>query len=103
MMHNMMSGMGTYPLFWIGIIVLLVLLLASICIGLLVNWLKNQRASLRHYTPQPQDSYQEYEQGYQPQQQPPETYQEGEHLYSYPQSQYEQPQVQNPQVMSSER
>jgi hypothetical protein len=46
------------------------------------------------YTPQPLDSYEEYEQGYQAQQQPPETYQEGDQHYSYPQSEQGQTQYQ---------
>ena len=51
--------------------------------------------------PQQQDFYQPYEQGYQPPQQAPETYQEGGQQYSYEQlestSAYDQPQVQYPQ------
>ncbi len=42
-------------------------------------------------TPQPQDAYEGYEQGYQAHEQPRATYQEGGQLYSYPQD--EQPQT----------
>ena len=49
------------------------------------------------YTPQPKDAYQDYQQGYQPQQLSPETYEEGEQSYPYPL--YEQPQAQHPETM----
>ncbi len=51
--------------------------------------------------PQRQDLYQPYEQGYQPPQRTPETYQEGGQWYSYqqpqPKQEYDQPQAQYPQ------
>ena len=49
---------------------------------------------MTQYTPQPRDAYEEYEQGYQPQQQPPETYQEGGQRYAYPQNEQGQTQYQ---------
>ena len=49
---------------------------------------------MTQYTPQPRDAYEEYEQGYQPQQQPPETYHEGGQGYAYPQNEQGQTQYQ---------
>jgi len=49
---------------------------------------------MTQYTPQPRDAYEEYEQGYQPQQQPPETYQEGGQRYASPQNEQGQTQHQ---------
>jgi hypothetical protein len=58
------------------------------------SWTKKHNAPTTHYTPQPQDAYEEYEQGYQPEQQPLETYQEGGLHYSYPQNEQVQTQYQ---------
>jgi hypothetical protein len=92
MMPNMMPGMGTYMFFWLALATLVCLLLIGTCIWLVAGWLKKQRTPLMQDTPQPRDAYEGYEQVYQPQQQPPETYQEGGQPYSYPQN--EQPQAQ---------
>ncbi len=102
MMPNMMFGIGAYVVFWTMVGTLLCLLLIGACTWLVVNLLKKQRTPPMHYTPQPQDAYQDYQQGYQPQQQPPETYQEGGQHYPYPLPQYEQPQAQYPQMVSPE-
>ncbi len=94
---GMMGGMGPSLLFWwIVLTTVVVLLLISACTWLVVNWLKNQRMARMQAAPQPHDdAYTAYEQGYQPQQPAEtETYQEGGQRYSYPQLQYEQPQVQ---------
>ena len=69
-MNNMMSGMGTDMFFWIVLITLMCLLIIGACAWLLASWLKNHKAPMTQYTPQPRDAYEEYEQGYQPQQQP---------------------------------
>ncbi len=93
-MNNMMSGMGTSMLFWIALITLICLLIIGACAWLLASWLKNHKASMTQYTPQPRDAYEEYEQGYQPQQQPPETYDEGVQRYAYPPNEQGQTQYQ---------
>jgi flagellar basal body-associated protein FliL len=78
MMPNMMSGMGTSMFFWIGLITLICILIIGACIWFVTSWSKKHNAPTTHYTPQPRDAYEEYEQGYQSQQhQPPESYQEG--------------------------
>ena len=100
-MNNMMSGMGTNMFFWIVLITLICLLIIGACAWLVANWLKRQRAPMTQYTPQPRDAYEEYEQGYQPQQQPSETYHEGDQSYAYPQS--EQRQMQYPEMEQLER
>jgi hypothetical protein len=94
MMPNMMSGMGTYMFIWIVLFTLICLLVIGACAWLLASWLKKQRTPMTQYTPQPRDAYEEYEQGYQPQQQPLETYQEGDQRYAYPQNEYGQTQNQ---------
>lgn len=94
MMPNMMSGMGTYTFFWLILATLVCLLLIGTCIWLVANWLKKQRTHMMRGIPQPRDAYEGYEQGYQPQQQPPEIYQEGGQSYSYPQNEYPQAQYQ---------
>jgi hypothetical protein len=101
MMPNMMSGMGASALFWIMVITLLCLILTVTFIWLFVAWLKKRRIPTMQDAAQPQDSYQGYEQGYQPQRQTPEIYQEGGQHYPYS-PQYEQPQAQYPQVMPSQ-
>ena len=94
MMPNMMFGMDTYMFFWIVLVTVVCLLLIGTCIWFAVSWLKKHTAPTTHYTPQPRDAYEEYEQGYQLQQQPPETYQEGGQHYSYPQNEQGQTQYQ---------
>jgi len=94
---GMMFGMTASMLFWVVLVTVIVLLLIGACTWLIVNWLKNQRHTRMQAVPQPrEESYAEYEQGYQPQQPAEiETYQEGGQHYIYPQAQYEQPQVQS--------
>jgi flagellar basal body-associated protein FliL len=94
MMPNMMFGMDTYMLFWIVLVTVVCLLLIGASIWFAVNWLNKQKTPTTHYTPQPRDAYEEYEQGYQPQQQPPEIYQESGQHYSYPQNEQGQSQHQ---------
>lgn len=94
MMSNMMFGMGIDMFFWLALATLVCLLLIGICIWLVVGWLKKQRAPMMQDTQQPRDAYEVYERGYQPQQQPPETYQEGGQLYSYSQNEHPQAQYQ---------
>jgi hypothetical protein len=94
MMPNMMSGMGTSMFFWIVLGTVVSLLLIGACIWFAVSWMKKHNAPTTYYTPQPRDAYEEYEQGYQPQQQPPEFYQEGDQDYSYPQHEQAQTQYQ---------
>ena len=91
MMPNMMFGMATYMFFWLVLGTLVALLLIGLCIWLVANWLKKQRAPLMQNIAQPRVAYEGYEQGYQAQQQPQATYQEGGQSYSYPQN--EQPQT----------
>jgi hypothetical protein len=94
MMPNIMSGMGTSMFFWIVLITLLCLLIIGACTWLVASWLKKHNAPMTQHTPQPLDAYEEYEQGYQPQQQPPETYDEGGQRYVYPQNEQGQTQYQ---------
>ncbi len=92
MMPNMMPGMGTYMFFWLALAALVCLLLIGTCIWLVAGWMKTQRTPMMQDIPRPRDAYEGYEQGYQPPEPPPETYQEGGQRYSYPQN--EQPQAQ---------
>jgi len=94
MMPNMMSGMGTSMFFWIVLITLICLLIIGACAWFVASWLKKQRTPMTQGKPQPRDAYEEYEQGYQPLQQPPETYQEGGQRYASPQNEQEQTQHQ---------
>jgi hypothetical protein len=96
MMPTMMFGMGIYLFFWLALAMLVCLLLIGTCIWLVAGWLKKQRTPMMQDTPQPGDAYEGYEQGYQPLQQPPETYLEGGQRSSYPQN--EQPQTQYPEM-----
>ena len=87
MMPNMMSGMETYMFFWIALITLMCLLLIGACAWFVASWLKKHKAPKTRYTAQPRDAYEEYEQGYQSQQQQPtDAYQEGDRGYTYPQN-----------------
>ena len=90
MMPTMMFGMETYMFLWLVLITLICFLLIGICVWLMAGWLKKQRTPPMQDTPQPRDAYEGYEQGYQPQQQPPEMYQEGGHRYPYPQNDHSQ-------------
>lgn len=91
-MPNMMFDMGTYMFFWLALATLICLLLIGTCVWLVAGWLKKQRTPMMQVTPQPRETYEGYEQGYQS----PETYQEGGQRYSYPQN--EQPQAQYPEM-----
>ena len=93
-MNNMMSNMGTSMFFWIVLITLICILIIGACAWFVLSWLNNHKAPMTQYTPQPRDAYEEYEQGYQPQQQPPETYDEGGQSYSSQQNEQGQTQYQ---------
>ena len=93
-MPNMMSGMDAYVFFWIVLGTVVCLLLIGACIRFVASWSKKHNAPTTHYTPQPRDAYEEYEQGYQPQQQSPETYHEGGQRYVSPQNEQAQSQYQ---------
>jgi predicted PurR-regulated permease PerM len=95
-MNNMMPGMGISMFFWIVLITLICLFIIGACAWLVARLLNKQKTSTTQYVPQPRDAYEEYEQGYQPQQQPPETYHEGDQSYTYPQN--EQRQTQNQEM-----
>ena len=94
MMPNMMSGMGTSMFIWILLITLICLLIIGACAWFVARLMNTQKASTAQNTPQPRDAYEEYAQGYQPQQQPPETYQEGGQRYTFPQNEQGQTQYQ---------
>ena len=47
------------------------------CIWLFMRWLKHRKTLAMQYTPQRKNVYQDYQQGYQPQQPSPEIYEEG--------------------------
>ena len=94
MMPNMMFGMDAFMFFWVALVTLISLLLIGACIWFIVSRLKKQKTPTPQYTPQPRDAYEEYEQGYRPQQQPLETYQEGDRSYPYPQNEQVQTQYQ---------
>ncbi len=97
MMSPMMPSMDIYTLFWVTVGVPLCLILVVTCIWLVRRWLKHRRTRAMPDTPQPKDAYQDYQQGYPPQQPSPETYEEGEQSYPYPL--YERPQAQHPETM----
>ena len=94
MIPNMMFGMETYMFFWLVLITLVCLLLIGTCTWFVAGWLKKQRTPMIPDIPQPRDAYEEYEQGYQPQQQPLETYQEDGQRYAYPPNEQGQTQYQ---------
>jgi len=87
----MMPGMAAYTLLNIVLAVLLCLLVAM-CIWLFSRWLKQRGTRPVHYTAQPKDTYQDYQQGYQAQQPFPEMYEEGGQVYPYEQKEQRQPQ-----------
>ncbi len=98
MNNPMMGGPGMFVMMlWMSIGILLFIALVAVVIWLLVRWLNKQQTPTMPYTPQRQDAYQPYRQGYQPPQPPPETPRESGQQYQSPQPQYEQPQVQYPQ------
>ena len=101
MMNHMTPGMDTYFSFWLPAILLVVLLLVVTLAWLIARWLNHQRLPAAHSTSQPQDSYKGYEEGYQAQEQTPDTYKEGEERYPFPVLQDEQSQAQYPQEMPS--
>ena len=84
-MPSMMFGMATSMFIWLVLGTLLCLLPIGLCIWLAAGWLRKQRTPLMQNTPQPQDVYEGYEQGYQVHVPPRATYREGDQLYSYPQ------------------
>lgn len=94
MMPMMMFGMASSLFFWLVLATLLCLLLIGTCIWLVAGWRQKQRTSRMQDTPQPRDAYEEYEQGYQPQQQPPITYQEGGQHSAYPSQEHSHAQYQ---------
>lgn len=95
----MMFGM----IFWMPLMMLLFIVLVVVLIWLLVRWLNRQKTPTTLYTPLRQDSFeqphQSYQQGYQPQQPPPATYQEGgqPHQYLQREQEYDQPQIAYPE------
>ena len=85
-MQNMMPGMAASMFIWIALITLICLLIIGMLVWLVARWLNKQKTATTQYVPQPRDAYEEYEQGYRPQELPMETYQEGEQRYAYPQN-----------------
>jgi|SRR3954470_16276642 hypothetical protein len=95
MMNQMMSGfMMVSPLFWILIGLLVGLILAALVNEFLARRRNEQKLFQVVHGPQPQDMHHNYAQGYQPQEEGPETYQENEQQFRYPQ--YEEPAAQYP-------
>jgi hypothetical protein len=92
--------MGMMMMMLIGMLLFFALVVALIRLG--IPWLNKRQIPTLLSMSQPQDSYQPYEQGYQPPQRAPETYQEGGQQDSYEQPQpkpaYDQPQGQYPQL-----
>lgn len=102
---QMMFGMGVSMLLWIVPAMLLSLLVIGACVWLILRLLKKQGISPKQYAHQSQDAYLTYEQGYQAEQPPAETTsQDAGQCYPFPEPtpQYEEPQVQYPQIVSSE-
>jgi hypothetical protein len=101
MMNYMMpyDMMGGSALLWIVIGFLVGLLVVAAVAWLLTRWRNEQGLHQMRYAPQPKDAFHAYEQGYQPEEPSPETYQEGGRPYSYPQPAYEQPEIHYPQEM----
>jgi hypothetical protein len=90
--HEMMGGHGMYSMpYWMPVGLLLCMVLLVGITWLVMLWLNNQnRMAMTLYSPQPQDSYQSYELGYRPRPPLPETYQEGDREYHYPQPRHGQ-------------
>lgn len=102
---QMMFGMGMSMLLWIVPAILLAFLVIGACVWLVLHLLKKQGISAKPYGDQLQDAYSTYEQGYQAEQPlAQKTSQEAEEFYPFsePTPQYEEPQVQYPQSVSSE-
>lgn len=98
----MMGGFGySWPaMLMMGVGMLLVLVLIAAVIWALVRWLNSQQTPATRPAHPWQDFSQEYEQGYQPQQDPVQRSEETRVTYNdrqQPQPQYEQPQVGYPQ------
>ena len=96
MMH-MMDGFGLFALLWMTMGILFCMIIVAAVVWLLAHWLNKQQTPTMPFTSQRQDSYQPYQQGYQPSQPPPETSRESGQQDQSPQPQYEQPQVEYPQ------
>ncbi len=84
-MHSMMPGMADSMFIWIALITVICLLIIGLLAWLVARLINRQRASTKQSVAQPRDAYDEYEQGYQAQERPLETYQEGGQSYVYPQ------------------
>ncbi len=87
-MHSMMPGMGDSMFIWIALITVICLLIIGVLAWLIAKSLHKQRTSTRQYIAQPRDAYEEYEHGYQAQERPLETSQEGGQSDAYPQDEY---------------
>lgn len=92
MMPDMMTGMDL-TWFIVSLVVFVCLVLAAIVIWQWIRISSRLRPHQIEHTPQSQDAYRGYEEGYQP----PETYQEEEEQPLHSFSQHEQPQAQYPQ------
>ncbi len=98
MMNNPMMGPEMFAMMlWMAMGTLIFIVIAAVVVWLLVRWLNKKQAPTMPYTSQRQDSYQPYQQGYQPPQPWPETSRGSGQQHPHPQPQYEQPQVQYPQ------
>jgi hypothetical protein len=99
MMNQMMSGsmMPDLSLLWILIGILVGIMLAVLFNALLARRRNEQTLFQAEHGPQSQGISHDYTQGYQPLQETPETYQENEQQFRYPQ--YEEPAAQYPPVM----
>lgn len=91
--------MDAYPLFWTAMGVLLCLLVVT-GIWLFTRWLQHRRTLPLHDAWQPKDAYQDDQQGYQPQQPFPATYEEGGQSSL---SLQEEPQALRPEIMPLQR
>lgn len=99
MMNQMMSGsmMPDFSLLWILIGILVGIMLATLFNAFLASRRNEQALFQAEHGPQTQAMSHSYAQGYQPQQEVPETYQENEQQFHYPQ--YEEPAAQYPPAM----
>lgn len=100
--------MWGYDYNWPGISMMMLGMVLSIAlivviIWAFVRWLNNRKTLTMPSRLQSQDSYQKYEQGYQPQQPPIPTLQEAEPQPRYRQPEYEQPQTLYPQETPLQR
>lgn len=97
----MMAG---YDYNWFGMSMMMLGMVVSIALMVViiwaaVRWLNNKKTLTMPSMRQPQDSYQKYEQGYEPHQPPISTFQGAEMQSQYQQPEYDQPQAQYPQEM----